>query len=90
MTPVTSTLSAPVTVVAFDAHLSHDEPDPGPHLIVAFDVVTTNIGNAYNNNNGAFTCPINGVYRFTYAIKMLSNNYGVFELVKKSSLYYKC
>jgi hypothetical protein len=38
--------------------------------MVVFDVVKTNIQGGYNGNTGVFTAPIEGVYVFTYNVRV--------------------
>lgn len=78
LSPATSIPSTQVTIVTFDAHLTHDEPNPGPHHVIMFDGVTVNFGNSYNKHTGAFTCPVKGLYKFTYTIRVGYNGYGTF------------
>ena len=44
-----------------DNHLLH----AGVHQTVIFDVVVTNLGNAYNNHIGVFIAPVTGTYVFS-------------------------
>ncbi|XP_045182359.2 uncharacterized protein LOC123541060 isoform X2 [Mercenaria mercenaria] len=70
--------------VAFFAYLTNHIENPGVHQIVAFDHVTTNIGNAYNAHAGDFRAPVAGTYVFattlmagdkslTYHFKIMHN-----------------
>ncbi|XP_045202205.2 complement C1q tumor necrosis factor-related protein 3-like [Mercenaria mercenaria] len=52
------------SAVAFSAHVNYDDSLTRGQVIV-FDTVQTNIGNAYDNVQGKFTCPVDGVYFFT-------------------------
>ncbi|TWW62201.1 Complement C1q-like protein 4 C1q and tumor necrosis factor-related protein 11 [Takifugu flavidus] len=45
------------------AHLVHPGLDP-------FDDVVTNVGNYYEPSTGKFTCPLPGIYYFTYHVLM--------------------
>lgn len=42
-------------------HLEHG----GVHQNVVFDVIVTNLGNAYNNHVGVFVAPVAGTYVFS-------------------------
>ncbi|CAC5408344.1 unnamed protein product [Mytilus coruscus] len=53
--------------VAFYAFVSKTEAI-SPHHTLIFDHVETNIGQAYNQQSGAFTVPISGVYIFSYTV----------------------
>ncbi|XP_060591707.1 complement C1q tumor necrosis factor-related protein 3-like isoform X3 [Ruditapes philippinarum] len=55
------------SAVAFSAHVNSDDSLTAGQVIV-FDTVQTNIGNAYDNLQGKFTCPVNGAYHFTVSI----------------------
>ncbi|XP_070175632.1 complement C1q tumor necrosis factor-related protein 3-like [Littorina saxatilis] len=50
--------------VAFHAHHSTDPVNVASHGTIVYNVVTTNIGNAYNRNSGYFTAPVSGTYVF--------------------------
>lgn len=58
----------PVTPVAFYAYMSANEAPPSNHFTLKFDVVKTNVGNAYNKHSGTFVAPETGVYVFTYTV----------------------
>ncbi|KAL3864016.1 hypothetical protein ACJMK2_005728 [Sinanodonta woodiana] len=42
---------------------------------IVFDKVITNIGDAYNNQNGMFTCIVPGTYLFTFSIMADTTEY---------------
>lgn len=48
--------------------MSKDEPSPGGHHTVVFDVLKTNVGNAYNKYSGMFTAPTSGLYYFSLTL----------------------
>jgi len=48
--------------VAFIARLAqHDIPHLISGQVIVFDVIETNVGNAYNKATGAFTAPSSGI-----------------------------
>ncbi|CAC5424341.1 C1QL [Mytilus coruscus] len=58
-----------------------------PSKTVVFDYVITNIGSAYNNRNGHFTAPYDGVYFFvaTFHSIRIYNSYGLhLQMVKNN------
>nr|XP_034320015.1 complement C1q-like protein 2 isoform X2 [Crassostrea gigas] len=71
--------------VAFFAYLSTKEPNPGTHKTFIFDVDHTNIGGHYSHHTGVFTCPIHGVYIFSWSIYCNVGGYVHSELVVNSS-----
>lgn len=56
-------------VVAFYAYMSKDLPADvaTPHHVLVFDVVRTNIGNAYHSSTGVFIVPETNVYVFMWS-----------------------
>jgi hypothetical protein len=73
------------SAVAFYAYISHLETVPGAHHMVVFDVVKTNIQGGYNGNTGVFTVPIEGVYVFTYNVRVACHSAISFEILKNST-----
>ncbi|XP_061178343.1 complement C1q tumor necrosis factor-related protein 3-like [Saccostrea echinata] len=63
-----STTPVPVDPVAFYAYMSANEASPSAHFTLKFDVVKTNLGNAYSKHSGTFVAPVSGAYVFTYTI----------------------
>ncbi|XP_048735287.2 uncharacterized protein LOC125650808 [Ostrea edulis] len=68
-------------VGAFYAYMSHDEPNPGPHHTLIFDVPVTNLGNGYNHFSGTFSVPSSGVYVFSWTIHCSDRGYIYSQLV---------
>ncbi|XP_062573743.1 uncharacterized protein LOC134235629 [Saccostrea cucullata] len=56
--------------VAFYAYLPRKELHPAPGHTLIFRSVVTNAGFHYNQHNGMFTSPGNGVYVFTWTISV--------------------
>ncbi|XP_062375785.1 complement C1q-like protein 4 isoform X2 [Sardina pilchardus] len=58
--------------VAFSASLfTNNDTHIGPFKTdqtLQFNLVFTNVGNAYDNSTGKFTAPLNGVYQFSYHV----------------------
>ena len=53
--------------VAFDAYMTTNTTLP-VNQPVKFDGVDLNEGNGYDQTTGIFTCPVDGVYQFSYKI----------------------
>lgn len=60
--------------VAFYAYMSAILPFPSIQHVLVFDVVKTNLGNAYHPTTGVFMVPESGVYVFTWTFRT-GNNY---------------
>lgn len=73
--------SVPVDMVAFYAYLSSGVPASVAHHIFKFDIVVTNVGNAYHPHMGTFIAPRSGLYVFTWTIRVNGNSYQTTELV---------
>ena len=54
--------------VAFFVGLSANMGPVNEHTDIVFDRVVTNVGAAYNEENGHFTAPVNGTYQFNVVI----------------------
>ena len=67
--------------VAFYAQLTKDATGVGNYQTIVFDLVTTNVGNAYNKVDGIFTAPVNGVYAFIWTASNHDNTHMQTELV---------
>ncbi|XP_033762119.1 heavy metal-binding protein HIP-like isoform X2 [Pecten maximus] len=77
----------PNTGIAFYAQLSADQSHFGTHQTVIFDRVRTNIGNAYNHDDGVFTAPCPGVYVFFWTTANRDNSHMQTELVVNGGQY---
>lgn len=63
-------------MVAFDVHFSGDwtvNADVGNGGTLKFDAITTNLGQRYNRDTGAFTAPYDGTYLFLLGIMGVGN-----------------
>uniref|UniRef100_A0A8W8LJ65 C1q domain-containing protein n=1 Tax=Magallana gigas TaxID=29159 RepID=A0A8W8LJ65_MAGGI len=59
-------------IVAFYAQMTSVETSPGAHHTLIFDRIRTNVGLGYNNSTGVFTAPREGIYVFTWVIRMVT------------------
>ncbi|OWF45390.1 complement C1q-like protein 4 [Mizuhopecten yessoensis] len=73
--------------VAFYAQLSADQSNFGTHQTIIFDRVRTNIGSAYNHDDGVFTAPFPGVYIFFWTTINRDNSHMQTELVVNGSQF---
>ncbi|KAL4221882.1 hypothetical protein ACF0H5_017934 [Mactra antiquata] len=48
----------------YATHAVHQNHNLGANQIVPFQLLVTNVGNAYNNNTSVFTAPVDGTYVF--------------------------
>jgi hypothetical protein len=51
------------------------------HQTIIFPAVTLNNGNGYNSSDGTFTCPVGGVYVFTWTTMVTPGQYLRTDLV---------
>ena len=77
------------TNVAFHATLKSTISAPGTHHELKFETVHTNIGNAYNQYTGAFTCFQPGLYVFTWTVTTHPSYYFDTELIQNASIMSK-
>jgi len=54
--------------VAFFVGLTNNIGPISQHADIVFDSVVTNVGNAYDEDTGRFTAPVNGTYQFNVII----------------------
>lgn len=57
----------------------------GLHVLV-FDVVSTNLGNAYHPTTGVYIVPETGVYIFTWSFRNHDTGYHSVQLVKNTEI----
>ncbi|KAL4230592.1 hypothetical protein ACF0H5_010969 [Mactra antiquata] len=67
--------------IAFTAVLNHEVTNMGVDQNIVFDLVHTNIGNAYNPHHGTFVAPVTGVYVIHTTIFTRYNNIAWCEIV---------
>lgn len=68
--------------VAFRAHLSSNLGAVTTGIVIKFDQVDLNLGNAYQGTSGIFTAPENGTYLFSMVIGNPAGNPGAFFMRK--------
>ena len=51
---------------AFFATMSSDKENLPVHSVVLFDKASLNVGEAYDNTTGKFTCKVDGLYTFSW------------------------
>ncbi|XP_060598098.1 uncharacterized protein LOC132751901 [Ruditapes philippinarum] len=73
--------------VAFFAYLTNHIENPGVHQIIAFDHVTTNIGNGYNAFAGDFRAPVAGTYVFATTLMAGSYSTGYHFQIMQNAQY---
>ncbi|KAH3730427.1 complement C1q tumor necrosis factor-related protein 3-like [Dreissena polymorpha] len=71
---------------AFTACVQGFDTNFGNHQTIIFEKVITNVGNAYNPNNGEFTAPISGVYAFHVSLMVFYQSETYFQIVKDGQL----
>ncbi|XP_071127833.1 complement C1q-like protein 4 [Mytilus edulis] len=71
---------------AFYAYMSHIDASPGKGHTLKFDVIKTNINGGYNPFSGIFTVPVDGVYVFTFSLRLYSGVYGAYEIIKNAEV----
>ncbi|CAC5411857.1 unnamed protein product [Mytilus coruscus] len=74
------------TTTAFYAYKSQHEPSPSPHHPLIFDTVVTNENNGYHPFSGIFIVPVNGIYVFTFSIRVDCHSNGPYEIVKNADV----
>ncbi|XP_062620157.1 uncharacterized protein LOC134281742 [Saccostrea cucullata] len=72
---------------AFYAYMTQGGQDIAPQHTFIFDVVMTNIANAYNRYTGIFTVPYNGLYAITWTIYANSYSYIYSNLVVNADIW---
>lgn len=72
-----------VTTIAFYAYISADNPSTEAtlHHVLIFDVVKTNVGNAYHPFSGIFIAPETGVYVFSWGFLNGAGSYHSVQLM---------
>ena len=69
------------TQFGFSAYLDHNINGIGINQTIIFNTNLFNDGGAYNNASGIYTCPVNGVYLFFFAVGSGSKHQIVAKLV---------
>ncbi|XP_063415957.1 complement C1q-like protein 2 [Mytilus trossulus] len=73
-------------ITAFYAYMSNIDANPGKGHTLKFDVIKTNINGGYNPFSGIFTVPVDGVYVFTFNLRLYSGVYGAYEIIKNAEV----
>ena len=69
------------TQFGFSAYLDHSVGNLGINQTIIFNTNLFNDGGAYNNASGIYTCPVNGVYLFFFAVSSTFQHQIVAKLV---------
>ncbi|KAK3109152.1 hypothetical protein FSP39_024115, partial [Pinctada imbricata] len=70
----------------FQAQLTTSYSTMSPKQIIQFDNITTNIGNAYDENFGRFKAPFAGLYEFVLTATSYSGQMVNLEMVKNGAM----
>ncbi|KAK3084294.1 hypothetical protein FSP39_011172 [Pinctada imbricata] len=81
--PIASSLG----YVAFYSYLSTGVTQPSQQQTIIFDVLKTNIGNAYSSSTGTFTARYNGLYHFSWTIYVYCRGYVYTEILRNDEVY---
>ncbi|CAG2210982.1 unnamed protein product [Mytilus edulis] len=84
--PTTPVPTRMPTTTAFYAYMSQHEPSPSAHHTLIFDTVVTNENNGYHPFSGIFMVPVNGIYVFTFSIRVDCHSNGPYEIVKNADV----
>ncbi|CAG2241422.1 C1QL [Mytilus edulis] len=71
----------PVHTTAFYAYMGGALTTQDQDRTLIFNIVKTNIHDAYNPHNGIFTVPFTGVYGFTFSVREDGSSYGSYEIM---------
>ncbi|XP_060554763.1 caprin-2-like [Ruditapes philippinarum] len=86
----------PTTTVAFSAFVDNNPSAIGLEQPVPFNRILTNVGGGYNQHTHAFTCPVTGLYMFTFTIshfyvtefiaKLVVDNQNIVDAISQPSI----
>jgi hypothetical protein len=89
----------PTTTVAFSAFVDNNPSAIGLEQPVPFNRILTNVGGGYNQHTHAFTCPVTGLYMFTFTIshfyvtefvaKLVVDNQNIVDAISQPSILYE-
>ncbi|XP_063425781.1 heavy metal-binding protein HIP-like [Mytilus trossulus] len=72
--------------VLFYATIKQSEFTLNTHSTVVFETVIINEGGHYNNNDGIFVAPRDGIYMFSWTVCTVNANYIITELVVEENI----
>lgn len=71
---------------AFYAYMNHHELHPGNHQTLIFDSSITNIDGSFSPITGVWTSQVDGLYAFSYSVRMSPNSIGAYEIVHNNQV----
>lgn len=76
--------SAPLATIAFSATMDQDMPVSSEYRVVKYNILLSNIGDAYSVLTGVFSVPHNGTYLVGFSAVSLSGHDVLLHLVRNN------